>query len=697
MNNERGDSDLKREFKSPQLKYLNLMNKEIQTWFKKYLHFHKGTKRKPNSGLTISQKFIDWVNGLDLTISRKQKFLVILNKINKNNEIFNFTIDNILNTNLSLRDISKKAIKIGISLNPHLIRKIALNSEFNNNLKEFYKRFPRNIITHSVKNRIQEQLREDPPDSLSNIAKSNGVSVKTVIKIALQIFSKNAYQTRWPTTNSKWLKKPSETWDSMLDELFSENPNTLRDISSEIGLSRSFVMRWAKKLFTPEEYHERWPIKNPPISNEIKKIIIEDLSKPNPDTLTIIANKNNVSLSYVRELGKKIFTLEEYRMKWPSSVYKITEEIRCQIIERITEETPDSLTKIAENLNLGVMTLVRIARENYQGNIDIYREKWPEAKDWVSEEVKEQIKFDILNSFDLSQLDIAIKHNVSHTVVNNLALKQIFKDNYKKYRERFPSDDSRISGTLSHSRINDLLTKFFYDEKKVIYISEPRIYPNSLKGADGLILNVKDQKFLEQQFKNNSNLAQQIGINKENLDCIISFQFDYTNNLSTENIVKKILKYEHPNIVLFIIGNNWFFKTETIPLPEDNRIRFPENTKIISPNLLCEFIELNNEYRNQFFEILEYNKTYDIISLYNIPRLSNDELFYTRDLKDFLKEMKLIKKDINEFFMEKGPLDKYIQPNSFNFCNSLGDNSLNLNNHNNNSSCQNKKKKFRNR
>ena len=29
-------------------------------------------------------------------------------------------------------------------------------------------------------------------------------------------------------------------------------------------------MRWAKRFFEPGEYHERWPIKNPPIPDKIK-------------------------------------------------------------------------------------------------------------------------------------------------------------------------------------------------------------------------------------------------------------------------------------------------------------------------------------------------------------------------------------------------------------------------------------------
>ena len=156
------------------------------------------------------------------------------------------------------------------------------------------------------------------------------------------------------------------------------------------------------------------------------------------------------------------------------------------------------------------------------------------------------------------------------------------------------------------SNINELMVKF-YDQKGVDYYSEPQIYPDSENTIDGLILN--DTKFLQNRLinpKNESNLARKLNINPGNIDHIRGIQFVYTNDLSERNIINNCQRYQNPVMFLFIVGIKWhpsFKKGEIISVPQDKRIKYQENIRIINSNLLADLIGLDDKYRDKLFKI----------------------------------------------------------------------------------------------
>ncbi|MHA2400562.1 MAG: S8 family peptidase [Promethearchaeota archaeon] len=186
--------------------------------------------------------------------------------------------------------------------------------------------------------------------------------------------------------------------------------------------------------------------------------------------------------------------------------------------------------------------------------------------------------------------------------------------------------------TFVISNINELMVKFF-DEKGINYYSEPQIYPENDKTINGLILN--DTKFLQNRLTNpkiSAYLVRELNINPGNIDYIKGIQFIYTNDLSLRNTINNCQRYQNPEIFLFIVGIKWypsFKKKNTVSVPEDNRIKYPENIRIINSNLFASLLGLDHKYRDKLFEIITSNEK---IESYYINPHNIDEL------KEHLKE-----------------------------------------------------------
>lgn len=61
-----------------------------------------------------------------------------------------------------------------------------------------------------------------------------------------------------------------------------------------------------------------------------------------------------------------------------------------------------------------------------------------------------------------------------------------------------------------------------------------------------------------------------------------------------------------------------------------------------------------------FKDILFFNLEWDLDSLRKIPILDRKKLNRTNELKSYLIKKGLIKREIQEFFNEKGPMDEFI-------------------------------------
>ena len=257
--------------------------------------------------------------------------------------------------------------------------------------------------------------------------------------------------------------------------------------------------------------------------------------------------------------------------------------------------------------------------------------------------------------------------------VRNIAFKELGDD---KFRKEFPSDIPAKIETRTHACINELISKDF-DERREnspdvpkIY-SEPKIYhPASQKHADMGFLN--DTSYLKDILTDPTSgklLSRELKIDQKKLDQIKFIQFDYTNQLNMDNIMDKIQKYQHPEIMTFIVGTKWskHWEGRTMDLPVDDRIKYPENIKIINDECFADLMKLKGNYRDKFEEIIDLNKKGDLDSLEEIHEVHSENLHKTGELKEDLRKKGYIKKDMNEYIHNlkieqepEGTLDQFI-------------------------------------
>ncbi|MHA1488992.1 MAG: hypothetical protein ACTSRI_04985 [Promethearchaeota archaeon] len=181
-----------------------------------------------------------------------------------------------------------------------------------------------------------------------------------------------------------------------------------------------------------------------------------------------------------------------------------------------------------------------------------------------------------------------------------------------------------LLGFLFHIRLNSLLTDFF-KSRKIKYFSEVAIFYPTWKRADGLLIN--DNNFVK-------NIVLKFGLKN-----IIAIQFEFTFDLTEGNLLEKIIKYQHPNILLVIIETNWIYTDDKKKLPKNINIIYPQNIKVISPSNFPKIIQLKGQYYEEYRELLEYNNISTLDNLKSLIDLDIVEFNKTYELKDYLKDL----------------------------------------------------------
>lgn len=238
---------------------------------------------------------------------------------------------------------------------------------------------------------------------------------------------------------------------------------------------------------------------------------------------------------------------------------------------------------------------------------------------------------------------------LANLLVHDLKLDVLFS--FFCDRERFPRDDLLDMGQLIHKCINHVLTIFFDQTTEMLYISEPRVYRESKKGADGLLINLNNylkHRLLDEL--NEIDLINELHLNPEEMTRFLVIQFDFTSDLSEENIIEKCEKYELHNSLLFIVGTRWYGFNETKEVSNNSRIKYPENVRIISHNILMELLGLRNHYKELIDNIIDKNYQWDIDSLQEFHSTHSIDLHNTEELKEFLINEGLIKENLEEMF-----------------------------------------------
>ncbi len=283
-------------------------------------------------------------------------------------------------------------------------------------------------------------------------------------------------------------------------------------------------------------------------------------------------------------------------------------------------------------------------------NSDYIRENLTDHEP-INNATKNDIIIDIENT-KLNISEIAEKNGVSPPSVSNLSQSEVFQDDIDLHRERFPIDEHLEIGNYTHLNLNSLLTKVINDIPNQKYYAEPNIYSDKRR-PDGLIL--EDNNFIHQRLSNSQTgryLIDKLDLDPKIIDHLKSTQFDFTNDISNENLINKIEKYQSEDTLLVIVGTRWYLYDDIKHLPDEDRIKNPENVRVISHNLGADFIGLEGRDKDLYDKIIEFNYDHDLDSLkalYNYD-LSSIKTHNTEELKENLIQKGLINEDFNEYF-----------------------------------------------
>lgn len=559
----------------------------------------------------------------------------------------------------TLKDIAKK-----FNVSPQTVGRIARETLSSEEYKEKFHIYER--ITEEIKESIKKDIMSKEFNSLINIAKKVNVSSHTVGKIARAILTPDEYKEKFPA----YEKILEEKKESIRKDIISDEPGTLKDLAKKHDISPSSIKRIAQESLTSEEYKEKFPASQEKITKEMKESIRKDIMSDKPDTLTDIGRKYDLSRDAVKKIAQESLTLDQYKKKFPASFDRIPEEIKESIKAEIESDKPGTLTDIAKKYKISHNSVRNMAQEILTP--EKYKETF-QTIDRIPEKVRGSIKAEIKSDKSGTLRNIANKYKVSEQSVSRIAKGNLTLEQYK---EKFPQDIPAEIGTITHKCINDLVTKDFDKRRKNSpdvpkIISEPRIYhPLSEKHADMGFAN--NMKYLQELLANPTNgnlIARELGMDPRKLDHIKFTQFDYTNWLIEKNIISKIEKYQHPEIMTFIVGTKWDnrWKGRTKELPVDERIKYPENIKIISDDCFADLMDIKGINKENLQEIIELNKIGDLEGLKEINEKSEQKLHNTDELIEDLKKEGYIKKDISEYIhniennkQPEGTLDQFI-------------------------------------
>ncbi|MFW9902510.1 MAG: hypothetical protein ACFFDY_14685, partial [Candidatus Thorarchaeota archaeon] len=191
---------------------------------------------------------------------------------------------------------------------------------------------------------------------------------------------------------------------------------------------------------------------------------------------------------------------------------------------------------------------------------------------------------------------------------------------------------------LRNACINNILTQFF-DENGIKYYSNPQIYPEDQNLINGLILN--DNKLLQSRFtklNDGSDLANQLQIDPAKLESINAIQILFTVDLSVDAIIEYCHKFQNPEMILLIVGIEWpsYHYEETMPVPRDKIITYPDNIKIVNVDVFSKIILLGEQFTMKLNNIIDLK--FDLRALEDSFKATTIHLHDTNELKDELKQ-----------------------------------------------------------
>ncbi len=400
----------------------------------------------------------------------------------------------------------------------------------------------------------------------------------------------------------------------------------LKEMNFKIG--RGSLTTICHKILTQKEYEKRFPSPDDWVSDEQREGIIKAGRSKNPDSLDNIADEFGVAVGTVRKIIIKDLGEKEYHTKFHR---EISDEQRKGIIKAGHSEDPDSIRMIASEFGVAIGTAIDIIQNDLGDKV--YHKKFPEPADWVSDEQREGI----IKAGRSKDLDTITKIAETWRVAWSTA-RVILQDNLEEeeFNKLFQEDISKIIGQVNHKLIEKIVTQDLDEKRKKspdvpILFSEPQIYPSNQKRCDNAFKN--DKKYLQKLLKDR--IAEELKIDPKKLDHIKVVFFDYTSSLKKNTIMDKIEKYQHSKIMLFIVGIYWYHHWigRVKKLPKDKGIKYPENIRIIKWDLFADLLNLSNDNRKKFKEIIELTRLRGFDTLKKLNEQNNYKLHRLKNSK----------------------------------------------------------------
>jgi len=523
-------------------------------------------------GTHFTKKFIKFIKDQDndaLTKKEKDNLVKRIYEFNESKIIINLVKYYLKYTKLSRPKILKKLTDMNLKIKRDMLTKMCYMVLTQ---KEFEERFPKLEVSDEQREGIIKAGRSEEFDSINEIAKTWGVGWGTARDIVENDLGKKEF-------DKKFTKKPEvsdEQREGIIKAGRSEEPDSIRMIASEWGVSSDTAGDIIKKDLGEKEYHKNFP--PPEVSDEQREGIIKAGRSKNPDSIHKISEEWGVDRRTAVDLIKKDLGEKEYHKNFPHP--EVSDEQREGIIKAGRSKNPEPLGNIATEWKVGYSTAIKIIRN------------------------------------DLEE---------------------------EEFIKKFHNDILSLIGKENHKLIEKIATQDF-DEKREkspdvpILISEPAIYTNSKKCCDNAFKNNK--KYLQKLLKDK--IAKELKIDSKKLDHIKVVLFDYTSLLSIDNILDKIMKYQHLNIMLFIVGTYWFqnWIGRVKSLPKDRRIKYPENIRIIRWDLFADLLNLSDNNRKQLDEVIKLNRLRDLDALKNLNEQNNYKLHRIKKSKNRKKGSK---------------------------------------------------------
>ena len=473
-----------------------------------------------------------------------------------------------------------------------------------------------------------EKLKE----KLEKSGSKNVPSISTLRMIILGSFEYREEYQRWmKDLSNRFLSE--EKRDEVIELVSKKDHNSLHEIERITEVSHSTVKNFAQEVWG-DNYEKEFPISY--LSEEKRAEVVELVSKKDHDSLKEISRITRVSRNAVKNFAQEVYS-DDYEKEFPHSD-RLSEEKRDEVIEHVSKKDHDSLTEISRLTGVSHTTVGMIAIKIYGDNYEkeFYNEISEEKRDEVVELVSKK-DHDSLN-------EIARKVKVSSSFVREIA-QDFYGDDYEK---EFPMGFVALKGKVVHSLGNDVATRSF-DEKRKYDPSVPKYYSEIMIYKDKGDKNGSSKR-PDSGFPNNmeylkalltDDLSRELGLDPEVSNRVKVVIFDLTNDLSDENIINKIIKYQHAEIMFFIVGTNWYYDWvgRVRDLPNVSRVKYPNNIRVICVDLFADLIGLEEIYREKLEEIIRLNKSNNLDALLEIKKTTDIQKHGTDELREVFKEV----------------------------------------------------------